>query len=190
VSQDPDATGPRSSQHQDWNSLTGIGVRVRYGPSQLFIVWDNGSNAILRFGTVTIFAQVEQGQGADVVQLHVNVRMNTPPGVKGIWFALLPFPERLAPDVRRLAEMLNAVGQAHGDGSPDAATDPPADPAPATQESRTPTGASTPVRIQAWPGSWTDDPDWMGLYPTTETKDLLMKPADQPAAPTEYPQVS
>jgi hypothetical protein len=190
VSQDPDATGPQSSQRQDWIPLTGTGVRVHYGPGQLSIVWDNGSTTVLRFNGVTIFAQVEQGQGADVVQLQVNVRMNTPPGVNGIWSALLPFPERLAPDVQRLAEMLNAVGQNHWDGTPDAATGPPADPAPTTQESRVPTAASTPVRIQAWPGYWTDDPDWIGLYPTTETERLLMKPADQPAAPTEFPQVS
>jgi hypothetical protein len=102
----------------------------------------------------------------------------------------LPFPEWLAPDVQWLAEMLNAVGPAHGDGTPDAATDPPADPAPTTPESRTPTAASAPVRIQAWPGYWTDDPDWVGLYPTRETERLLMTPADQPAGPTEYPQVS
>jgi hypothetical protein len=190
VSQDPNATGPQSSQRQDWIPLTGIGVRVRYGPGQLSIVWDNGSNAVLRFDATTIFAQVEQGQGSDVVQLQVNVRMNTPPGVNGIWSTLLPFPERLAPDVRRLAEMLNAAAQAHGDGTPDAATDPPADSALTTQESRIPTAASAPVRIQAWPGHWTEDPDWIGLYPTTETERLLMTPADRPAAPTEYPQVS
>ena len=190
MSQDPDATGPQSRPSQDWILLTGIGVRVRYGPNQLSIGWDNGSHALLRFDAITIFAQVEQGQGAGVVQLQVNVRMNTPPGVNGIWSALLPFPERLAPDVQRLAGMLNAVGQAHGDGGPDAATDLPADPAPIMQESRMTTAAFTPVRIQAWPGGWTDDPDWMGLYPTTETERLLMEPADQPAAPTEYPQVS
>ena len=44
--------------------------------------------------------------------------MNTPPGVNGIWSALLPFAERLAPDVQWLAEMLDAVGPAHGDGAP------------------------------------------------------------------------
>jgi hypothetical protein len=190
MSQEPDATGPRSSPRQDWTPLTGIGVRVRYGPGQLSIRWDNGSRAVLPFDAVTIFAQVEQGEGADVVQLQVNVRMNTPPGVNGIWSALLPFPERLAPDVRRLADMLNAVDPAHGDGTPDAAADPPAGPAPTTQESRIPTAASAPVRILAWPGSWTDDPDWVGLYPTRETERLLMTPADQPVAPTEYPQVS
>jgi hypothetical protein len=190
VSQDPDATGPQSSQRQDWIPLTGIGVRVGYGPGQLSIVWDNGSKAVLRFDAVTIFAQVEREQGADVVQLQVNVHMNTPPGVNGIWSALLPFPERRAPDVQRLADMLNAVGLAHGDGTPDAATDPPADPAPTPPESRMPTAASAPVRIQAWPGYWTDDPDWVGLYPTRETERLLMTPADRPAAPTEYPQVS
>ena len=190
MSQDPDATGPQPSQRQDWIPLTGIGVRVGYGPGQLSIVWDNGSNATLRFDAVTIFAQVEREQGADVVQLQVNVHMNIPPGVNGIWSALLPFPERRAPDVQRLADILNAVGLAHGDGTPDAATGPPADPAPTPPESRMPTAASAPVRIQAWPGYWTDDPDWVGLYPTRETERLLMTPADQPAAPTEYPQVS
>lgn len=100
MSQDPDATGPQSSQRQGWIPLTGIGVQVRYGPGQLSIVWDNGSNAVLRFDAVTIFAQVEREQSAGVVQLQVNVRMNTPPGVNGIWSALLPFPERLAPDVQ------------------------------------------------------------------------------------------
>jgi hypothetical protein len=193
VSQDPDATGPQSSQHQGWVPLTGIGVRVRYGPGQLSISWDNGSNAVLRFDAVTIFAQVErveQEQGADVVQLQVNVHMNTPPGVNGIWFTLLPFPERMAPDVQWLAAMLNAVGPAHEDGTPEAAAGPPADPAPATPENRTPTAASAPVRIQAGPGDWTDDPDWVGLYPTRETERLLMTHADQPATPTEYPQVS
>jgi hypothetical protein len=189
VSQDPDATGPQSSLRQDWVALTGIGVRVRYGPGQLSIFWDNGSNTVLRFDAVTIFAQVEREQGADVVQLQVNVHMNTPPGINGIWSALLPFPERLAPDVQWLAEMLNAVGPPRGVGTPDAAIDPPADPAPTT-ESRTPTAASAPVRIQAGPGYWTDDPDWVGLYPTRETERLLMTPADQPAEPTKYPQVS
>jgi hypothetical protein len=190
VSQDPDAIGPQPSQHQGWVPLTGIGVRVRYGPGQLSIVWDNGSNTTLRFDALTIFAQVEPGPGADVVQLQVNVRMNTPPGVNGIWSALLPFPERMAPEVQWLAEMLNAVGPAHGDRTPDAASDPLAAPAPTTPENRTPAAASAPVRIQARLGYWTDDPDWVGLYPTRETERLLMTPADQPAAPTEYPQVS
>jgi hypothetical protein len=189
VSQDPDATGPQSSQRQDWISLTGIDIRVRYGPGQLSIFWDNGSN-VLRFDAVTIFAHVEPGQGADVVQLHVKVHMNTPPGVNGTWFALLPFHEELAPDVQRLADMLNAEGAAHGDGTPDAVTDQSAQAAPATPETRTPIAASAPVRIQARPEYWTDDPDWVGLYPTRETERLLMTPADQPAAPTEYPQVS
>jgi hypothetical protein len=175
---------------QDWAPLAGIGVWVRYGPSQLNIMWDNGSIAVLRFEVATIFAHVEQGQDADVVQLHVNVQMGTPPGVNGIWFALLPFPERSAPAVRQLAEKLNAVGLAHGDGMPDAATDQPAPPPPAPPETRTPTVQSAPVRIPAWPGYWTDDPDWVGLYPTRETERLLMTPADQPAAPTEYPQVT
>jgi hypothetical protein len=190
VSQDPEATGPQSRPPQDWIPLTGIGVRVRYGPGQLSIGWDNGSHAVLRFDAVTIFAQVEQGQGADVVQLQVNVRMNTRPGVNGIWSTLLPFPERLAPDLQRLAEMLNAVDPAHGDGLPDAATDPPADPAPTTPTSRMPAAGSAPVRILAWPGSWTDDPAWVGLYPTRETERLLMTPADRPAASTQHPQVS
>lgn len=190
MSQDPHATGPQSSQRQDWISLTGVGVRVRYGPGQLSIAWDNGSNAVLRFDAVAIFAHVEPGQGADVVQLHVKVDMNTPPGVNGTWFALLPFHEGLAPDVQRLADTLNAEGAAHGDGMPDAVTDQSAQAAPATPESRMPTAASAPVRIQAWPGYWTDDPDWVGLYPTRETERLLMTPADRPAAPTEYPQVS
>lgn len=190
MSQDPDATGPQSSQRQDWISLTGIGVRVRYGPGQLNIAWGNRSNVVLWFAAVTIFAQVEREQDADVVQLQVNVRMGTPPGVNGMWSALLPFPERLAPDLQRLAEVLNAVGLAHGDGTPDAATDQPAHPSPATAETRVPTAASAPVRIAAWPGYWTDDPDWVGLYPTRETERLLMMPADRPAEPTEYPQVS
>jgi hypothetical protein len=189
VSQDPDATGPQSTQRQDWIQLTGIDVRVRYGPGQLSIIWANGS-AELRFGAVTIFAQVVPEQGADVVQLQVNVHMKTPPGVNGIWSALLPFPERLAPDVQRLAEMLNAVGPAREDGTRDAATDPPPDPVPTPPESRTPAAASAPVRIQARLGYWTDDPNWVGLYPTRETERLLMTPADQPAASTEYPQVS
>jgi hypothetical protein len=190
VSQDADATGPQSTQRQDWTRLTGIGVRVGYGPGQLSIVWDNGSKVVLRFDTVTIFAQVERELGADVVQLQVNVHMNIPPGVNGIWSALLPFPERRAPDVRRLADMPDAAGPAHGDGAPDAATDQPAQTAPATPETRTPTAASAPVRIQARPGSWADDPNWYGLYPTRETERLLMTPADQPTEPTEYPQVS
>jgi hypothetical protein len=189
VSQDPDGSGPQSSQRQDWIPLTGIGVQVRYGPGQFSIVWDNGSNAVLRLDAVTIFAQVEREQGAGVVQLQVNVQMNTPPGVGGIWSALLPFPEWRAPDVQWLAAMLNAVGPAHEDRTPDAAIDPPTDPAPTT-EIRTPTAASAPVRIQAWPGYWTDDPNWVGLYPTRETERLLMTPADQPAGPTEYPQIS
>lgn len=190
MNQDPDTTGPQSSQRQDRIPLTGIGVRVGYGPGQLNIVWDNGSKVVLRFDAVAISAQVERVQGADVVQLQVNVDMNIPPGINGIWSALLPFPERRAPDVQQLADMLNAVGLAHEDGTPEAATDPPAAPAPATPETRTPTAASAPVRIQARPGSWTDDPNWYGLYPTRETERLLMTPADQPAEPTEYPQVS
>ncbi len=190
MSQDADATGPQSTQRQDWTRLTGIGVRVGYGAGLLNIMWDNGSNAVLRLGAVTISARVESGQAAGVVQLQVDAHMNTPPGGNGIWSALLPFPERLAPDVQRLADMLDAAGPAHGDGAPDAATDQPAQAAPATPETRTPTAASAPVRIQARPGSWADDPNWYGLYPTRETERLLMTPADQPTEPTEYPQVS
>ena len=190
MSQDADATGPQSTQRQDWTRLTGIGVRVGSGPGQLSIVWDNGSKAVLRFDAVTFSAQVERDQGTDVVQLQVNVDMNIPPGANGVWSALLPFPERRAPDVQQLADMPNAVGVAHEDGAPDAATDQPAQAAPATPETRTPTAASAPVRIQARPGSWTDDPNWYGLYPTRETERLLMTPADQPAEQTEYPQVS
>ena len=83
----------------------------------------------------------------------------------------------------------NAPGPESSD-TLDAATGPPADPAPTTQERRKPAAASAPVRIQAWPRSWIDDPAWFGLYPTKETERLLMTPADQPATPTECPQVS
>lgn len=187
MSQDTDT---QDAGTEGWVPLRGIGVWVLYCPSQLNIVWDNGSSVVLRFDAVTIFAQVERGQGADVVQLQVNVRMDTPPGVNGIWSALLPFPGRSAPDVQQLAEMLDAVGLAHGDGTSTAAADQPAHPSPATPEARMQAAQSAPVRIRARPGYWTDDPDWVGLYPTRETERLLMMSADQPAEPTEYPQVT
>ena len=62
MSQDPDATGPQSSQRPGSIPLTGIGGQVGYDPDQLSIVWDNGSNAVSRFNAVTIFAQVEREQ--------------------------------------------------------------------------------------------------------------------------------
>lgn len=177
MSQDAGATGPAYHQRQGWTSLMGVGVWVLIGPSQLNIMWDNGSSAVLRFGASAIFAHVERVPGADMVQLHVNVQMETSRGIRGIWFALLPFPGRSAPAVQRLAELL-------------AATDQPTDPSPATPDAPMLTAQPAAVRIRAWPGYWADDPDWVGLYPTRETERLLMMPADQPAEPTEYPQVT
>ncbi len=191
VSQDAPASTAQSRQSREWAALRGTGLWILYCPSQLNIMWENGSNLIVRLDAATTFAEFRQGQDPGVVELRIVVRMDNPPGINGRYSALLSFPADQSPGVQRLAEMLYSRISSDGETAPDAKIGPSAQPPAAKPDaqpsaSKPPMPRPAPVRIEASARHWTDDRDWIGLYPPRETERLLAH-GDRPVQDAEHP---
>ena len=194
VSQDATASMAQTRQSHEWVTLRGIGLWILYCPSQLNIMWENGSNLIVRLDAATTVAQFRQGQDPGVVELRIMVQMDNPRGVNGFYSAMLSFPAERAPDVQSLAEMLQSLISSDGETTPTAEIGLPAHPPTATPDAqpsapKPPMTQPTPVRIHASARYWADDRDWIGLYPTRETERLVAH-ADRPAQAAEHPQAT
>ena len=87
VSQDATASMAETRQSHEWVTLRGIGLWILYCPSQLNIMWENGSNLIVRLDAATTVAQFRQGQDPGVVELRIMVQMDNPRGVNGLYSA-------------------------------------------------------------------------------------------------------
>jgi hypothetical protein len=175
MSQEDTASMAQSGPSHEWVMLRGIGLWILYGPSHLNIMWENGSSLIVRFDAVRTTAQSRPGRDPGVVELSIMVQMDNPRGVDGRYSALLSFPAERAPGVQSLVEMLQSRA------SPDGETAPAAPRPPMTQ--------LAPVQIDASARPWTDDGDWIGLYPPRETERLVAQ-ADRPAQAAEHPQAT
>lgn len=183
---EPADTGAQSPQGHEWVTLPGIGLLIRYCPSQLNIIWDNGSNLLVRFDATTTSAEVMQARDSGVIGLRIAVQMNAPRGANG-FSIVLPFAAERAPGVQSLAEMLQSLTSTHRDSAPAAEAGVPAHSPTVTPDARPPAPQPDPVRIDVPPRHWADDTDWIGLYPTRETERLLVTHADPPAQPAEHP---
>ena len=191
VSQDAPASTAQSRQSREWAALRGTGLWILYCPSQLNIMWENGSNLIVRLDAATTSAEFRQGQDPGVVELRIEVRMDNPPGINGLYSALLSFPADHSPGVQHLAEMLYSRISSDGETAPDAeigssAQPPVAKPDAQPSASKPPMPQPAPVRIEASARHWTDDRDWIGLYPPRETERLLAH-GDRPVQDAEHP---
>jgi hypothetical protein len=183
----------QSGPGHEWVTLRGIGLWILYGPSQLNIMWENGSSLIVRFDAVRTTAQSRPGRDPGVVELWIMVRMDDAHGGNGLYSALLPFPAEQAPGVQSLEEMLQSRASPGGETAPDAEIGFPAHPPAATPDTQPsaprPLTQLAPVRIDAPARPWTDDENWIGLYPPRETERLVAQ-ADRPAPAAEHPQAT
>jgi hypothetical protein len=184
----------QSGPSHEWVMLRGIGLWILYGPSHLNIMWENGSSLIVRFKAVRITAQSRPGRDPGVVELSIMVQLDKPGGVDGRYSALLSFPAEQAPGVQSLVEMLQSRASRDGETAPAAEIGFPADPSAATPDAQ-PSAPKPPmtqlahVQIDASARPWTDDGDWIGLYPPRETERLVAQ-ADPPAQAAEHPQAT
>jgi hypothetical protein len=184
----------QSGPSHEWVMLRGIGLWILYGPSHLNILWENGSSLIVRFDAVRTTAQSRPGRDPGVVELSIMVQIDNPRGVDGRYSALLSFPAEQAPGVQSLVEMLQSRASRDGETAPAAEIGFPAHPSAVTPDAQpsAPKPQMTqlaPVRIDASARPWTDDGDWIGLYPPRETERLVAQ-ADRPAQAAEHPQAT